>query len=97
MTMTMAWKSARKRSVTFRKRRQRDEPFAWSMQPYRETGPRVMTCMALVMPENGSGLGRAHNWIVLISNEIKARAYQHMTVEMQGSYGFEDDDDQPDE
>jgi hypothetical protein len=92
--MTMAWKSARKRSVTFRKRQQRDEPFAWSMQPYRETGPRVMTCMARVMPENGSGSGRAHNWIVLISNEIKSRAYQHSSAEMQArSFGSDDDDD----
>ncbi len=90
----MAWKSARKRSVTFRKRHQRDEPFAWSMQPYRETGPRVMTCMALVMPENGSGLGRAHNWIVLISNDIKARAYQQIPVKMRDvPFGFDDDDD----
>lgn len=90
----MAWKSERKRSITFRKRAQRDEPFAWNMQPYRDTGPRVMTCMALVMPmQDGAGPNRANNWIVLVSNEVRARAYQQV---LDGNYGLShdlDDDD----
>lgn len=64
----MPWKSERKRSITFRKRRLRDEAFAWNMQPYRETGPRVMTCMALVMPmQRGSRPDHLQNWVVLVS------------------------------
>ncbi|WP_160006396.1 hypothetical protein [Rhizobium sp. 18055] len=74
----MPWKSERKRSITFRKRRLRDEAFAWNMQPYRETGPRVMTCMALVMPtQRGSGLDRLHNWVVLVSTEGR-QGYQRV-------------------
>ncbi len=75
----MAWKSERKRSITFRKRRLRDDPFGWTIQPLRESGPRVMACMALIMPPHrGAGLDRVHNWIVLLSTEAAARAHHKM-------------------
>jgi hypothetical protein len=35
--------------------------------------------MALIMPPSrGSGLDRVHNWILLVSTEITARAHQKM-------------------
>jgi hypothetical protein len=95
----MVWKSERKRSITFRKRPQREEALAWSMQPYRETGPQVMTCMALVMPaQYGSGLDRVHNWVVLLSNDFRGRAYEAVLEGTQRrSNGVVDDSDQTDE
>jgi hypothetical protein len=95
----MAWKSERKRSITFRKRIQREEPVAWNMQPYRATGPQVMTCMALVMPaQYGAGLDRVHNWVVLLSNDFRMRGNQAMpSSSRRNTHGVADESDQADE
>jgi hypothetical protein len=95
----MQWKSERKRSITFRKRRLRDEAFTWNMQPYRETGPRVMTCMALVMPtQRGAGLDHVHNWVVLVSADGRTRGHQEVPGGRQrSSFGIDDDDSHLDE
>lgn len=95
----MAWKSERKRSITFRKRIQRQEPVAWDMQPYRATGPQVMTCMALVMPNQyGSRLDRVHNWVVLLSNDFRTRGNLAMPSSSHpNKHGTADESDQADE
>ncbi len=95
----MAWKSERKRSITFRKRIQREEPVAWNMQPHRATGPQVMTCMALVMPaQYGSRLDRVHNWVVLLSNDFRTRGKLAMPSSGQRyTHGAADESEQADE
>jgi len=91
----MAWKSERKRSITFRKRRLRDDSFGWTLQPFRESGPRVMACMALVMPSRrGSGLDRVHNWILLLSSEAAARTHHKMLDGIRPRAGRKGDDDE---
>lgn len=95
----MAWKSERKRSITFRRRIQREEPVAWNMQPYRTTGPQVMTCMALVMPaQYGSRLDRGHNWVVLLSNDFRTLVNMAVPESSQrNTHGVADEGDQADE
>jgi hypothetical protein len=90
----MAWKSERKRSITFRKRRLRDSPFGWTLQPLREAGPRVMACMALIMPPpRGSGLDRLPNWIVLLSTQATPGAHQKMFDGIRPRSGGRNSDD----
>lgn len=73
----MVWKSERQRSVTFRRRIPRQPLGGLNLQANRESNSRVLACTALIVPaRNDSEAGPTHNWVVLVRDEIIARARQ---------------------
>lgn len=77
----MGWKSERQRSVTFRKRLQRQALGGWNLESGQDPGSRsgILACTALIVPaRRHSGLEQGHNWVVLVRNEVIARAHRKM-------------------
>lgn len=77
----MGWKSERQRSVTFRKRRQRQTLGSWNVEGGRDSGSGsgILACTALIMPaRREAGLEQGHNWVVLVRTEVIARAHRRM-------------------
>ncbi|OWV84545.1 hypothetical protein ATY79_11535 [Rhizobium sp. R693] len=88
----MVWKSERQRSVTFRKRIPRQPLGGLNLRGNRESEPRVLACTALIVPaRNDCELGPNHNWVVLVRDEIIARARQHMLDKMRSAQDERDD------
>lgn len=78
----MGWKSERQRSVTFRKRLPRHTMGGWNLENGKASAATysgIIACTALIVPprQNG-GLEQGYNWVVLVRNEVIARAHRQM-------------------
>ena len=88
----MVWKSERQRSVTFRKRIPRRLVGGLTLEGPRGSNPRILACTAIIVPAWSDGeLGPANNWVVLVRNEIIARARQRVVDRMRSAQDEGDD------
>lgn len=88
----MMWKSERQRSVTFRKRIPRPPLGGLNLEGNRGRNSPVLACTALIVPPRSDcGVWPTHNWVVLVRNEIIARASQRMLEKMRAAQRGSDD------